>query len=58
MLFIIVLLIYFYVINMHRVSLFIVLFQYIFERITQAFTHKLWRVREEVLVCLQDTLNQ
>ncbi len=29
-----------------------------FDRIIGAFTHKLWRVRESVLVCLQKTLNQ
>ncbi|XP_069119548.1 CLIP-associating protein 1-like isoform X8 [Argopecten irradians] len=30
---------------------------YVFERIMSAFTHKLWHVREGVLICLQNTLN-
>ncbi|XP_067686707.1 CLIP-associating protein 1-like isoform X11 [Haliotis asinina] len=32
--------------------------QYVFERLTGAFTHKLWHVREGVLVCLQNTINR
>ncbi|XP_046581037.1 CLIP-associating protein 1-like isoform X18 [Haliotis rubra] len=32
--------------------------QYVFERLTSAFTHKLWHVREGVLVCLQNTINR
>ncbi len=32
--------------------------QFVFDRIMGAFTHKLWRVRESVLICLQKTLNQ
>ncbi|CAI9735477.1 CLIP-associating protein 1-B isoform X13 [Octopus vulgaris] len=31
--------------------------QYVFERITSCFTHKLWHVREGILVCLQNTIN-
>ncbi|KAK3106105.1 hypothetical protein FSP39_012814 [Pinctada imbricata] len=31
--------------------------QYVFERMMSAFTHKLWHVREGVLVCLQNTIN-
>ncbi|GAB1609449.1 CLIP-associating protein 1-B-like isoform X4 [Argonauta hians] len=31
--------------------------QYVFERITSSFTHKLWHVREGILVCLQNTIN-
>ncbi|XP_033732918.1 CLIP-associating protein 1-like isoform X3 [Pecten maximus] len=30
---------------------------YVFERMMSAFTHKLWHVREGVLICLQNTLN-
>ena len=33
-------------------------FQYVFERMSGAFTHKLWHVREGVLVCLQNTINR
>ncbi|XP_048238503.1 CLIP-associating protein 1-like isoform X25 [Haliotis rufescens] len=32
--------------------------QYVFERLTGAFSHKLWHVREGVLVCLQNTINR
>ena len=32
--------------------------QYVFERIIGAFNHKLWHVREGVLVCLQYTINR
>ncbi|KAK7497575.1 hypothetical protein BaRGS_00011215, partial [Batillaria attramentaria] len=32
--------------------------QYVFERMSGAFTHKLWHVREGVLVCLQNTINR
>ncbi|XP_033111961.1 CLIP-associating protein 1-like isoform X6 [Anneissia japonica] len=31
--------------------------QYVFERLMKAFVHKNWRVREEVLNCLQQTIN-
>lgn len=31
--------------------------QYVFERMNSAFTHKLWHVREGILVCLQNTIN-
>ncbi|XP_071943442.1 CLIP-associating protein 1-B-like isoform X4 [Antedon mediterranea] len=31
--------------------------QYVFERLMKAFVHKNWRVREEVLHCLQQTIN-
>ncbi|XP_070175270.1 CLIP-associating protein 1-like isoform X12 [Littorina saxatilis] len=32
--------------------------QYVFERMSGAFTHKLWLVREGVLVCLQNAINR
>ncbi|XP_076456225.1 CLIP-associating protein 1-A-like isoform X9 [Babylonia areolata] len=32
--------------------------QYVFERMSGAFSHKLWHVREGVLVCLQNTINR
>ncbi|XP_052805187.1 CLIP-associating protein 1-like isoform X9 [Mya arenaria] len=32
--------------------------QYVFERILSNFTHKLWHVREGVLICLQNTINR
>ena len=32
--------------------------QYVFERIMGTFTHKLWHVREGVLICLQNTINR
>ncbi|KAL8621729.1 hypothetical protein ACOMHN_061864 [Nucella lapillus] len=32
--------------------------QYVFERMSGAFTHKLWLVREGILVCLQNTINR
>ncbi|VDI09750.1 CLIP-associating protein 1/2, partial [Mytilus galloprovincialis] len=31
--------------------------QFVFERLMGAFNHKLWHVREGVLICLQNTLN-
>ncbi|XP_072024404.1 LOW QUALITY PROTEIN: CLIP-associating protein 1-like [Amphiura filiformis] len=31
--------------------------QYVFERLMKAFSHKGWRVREEVLLCLMQTIN-
>ncbi|XP_052686099.1 CLIP-associating protein 1-like isoform X20 [Crassostrea angulata] len=31
--------------------------QFVFDRIQGSFTHKLWRVRDEVLICLQNTVN-
>ncbi|XP_055995668.1 CLIP-associating protein 1-like isoform X32 [Ostrea edulis] len=31
--------------------------QFVFDRIQSAFSHKLWRVRDEVLICLQNTVN-
>ncbi|XP_071824889.1 CLIP-associating protein 1-like isoform X4 [Apostichopus japonicus] len=31
--------------------------QYIFERLMKAFSHKAWRVREEILLCLINTIN-
>ncbi|XP_078333536.1 CLIP-associating protein 1-like isoform X18 [Crassostrea virginica] len=31
--------------------------QFVFDRIQNSFTHKLWRVRDEVLICLQNTVN-
>ncbi|XP_061178265.1 CLIP-associating protein 1-like isoform X1 [Saccostrea echinata] len=31
--------------------------QFVFDRIQNAFSHKLWRVRDEVLICLQNTIN-
>ena len=34
------------------------LFQYVFDHMAGAFTHKLWHVREGVLVCLQNTINR
>ncbi|XP_053408709.1 CLIP-associating protein 1-like isoform X4 [Mercenaria mercenaria] len=32
--------------------------QYVFERIMGTFNHKLWHVREGVLLCLQNTINR
>ncbi|XP_041372229.1 CLIP-associating protein 1-like isoform X3 [Gigantopelta aegis] len=32
--------------------------QYVFDRMTMAFSHKQWRVREGILVCLQNTINR
>ncbi|XP_025078295.1 CLIP-associating protein 1-like isoform X6 [Pomacea canaliculata] len=32
--------------------------QYVYERMAGAFGHKLWHVREGVLVCLQNTINR
>ncbi|XP_064594427.1 CLIP-associating protein 1-like isoform X2 [Liolophura sinensis] len=32
--------------------------QYVFERMMNAFGHKLWHVREEAMICLQKTLNR
>ncbi|XP_052252616.1 CLIP-associating protein 1-like isoform X3 [Dreissena polymorpha] len=32
--------------------------QYVFERMMNTFTHKLWHVREGVLLCLQQTINR
>ena len=32
--------------------------QYVFERVApSAFSHKLWRVREEAMICVCNTLN-
>ncbi|XP_064644239.1 CLIP-associating protein 1-like isoform X4 [Lineus longissimus] len=32
--------------------------QFVFDRLTNAFTHKLWKIREGVMLVLQTTLNQ
>jgi len=38
--------------------LFIYCVQYIIDRVVVAFTHKVWKVREEILKCLQRALSE
>lgn len=51
----VVLLIHFHIKTMYMFLVF--LLQFVFDRIQGSFTHKLWRVRDEVLICLQNTVN-